>query len=308
VAHYLARAVGGAGLLITEATAVEPRGRISRGDLGLWDDEQVVPFSRLVRLVHHEGAAIAVQLAHAGRKAWSVEKGHGPEAAVAPSAVPFDAGWQVPQELALSEIVHIAFAWQEAATRALAAGFDAIEIHAAHGYLAHQFLSPLSNVRDDDYGGPLKNRMRFLLLIVQAVRRVWPEEKPLLVRVSATDWADGGLVVEDLVTVARELRAAGVDLIDCSSGGILPTAPPGVGPGYQVPFAEKIRREAHIATGAVGLITAAELAEEIVRNNQADVVLLGRELLRNPYWPLHASRRLGHEIPWPQPYLRARPK
>jgi NADPH2 dehydrogenase len=308
VAHYLTRAVGGAGLLISEATAVEPRGRISRGDLGLWNDEQVVPFSRLVRLVHHEGAAIAVQLAHAGRKAWSAERGHGPGPIVAPSAIPFDVGWQVPQELTTAEIACILSAWQASATRALAAGFDVIEIHGAHGYLAHQFLSPLANVRDDDYGGPLRNRMRFLLLIVHAVRRVWPEEKPLFVRVSATDWADGGLVAEDLVTVARELQTAGADLIDCSSGGVLPTVPPSIGPGYQVAFAEKIRREAHIATGAVGLITAAELAEEIVRNDKADLVLLGRELLRHPYWPLHAARTLGHEIPWPQQYLRARPK
>jgi 2,4-dienoyl-CoA reductase-like NADH-dependent reductase (Old Yellow Enzyme family) len=307
LSHYLTRAVGGAGLVLTEATAVEPRGRITRQDLGLWDDAQVAPFGSLVRLVHREGAAIGVQLAHAGRKAWSPEKGHGPETAVAPSAIPFEEGWAVPRELDRLEIDRVTSAWQAAAARALAADFDVIEIHGAHGYLAHQFLSPLSNMRDDDYGGTLKNRMRFLLLIVQGVRSVWPEQRPLFVRVSATDWVDGGLVAEDLVTVARELQATGVDLIDCSSGGAVPAAPPGIGPGYQVPFAEKIRREAHIATGAVGLIATAELAEEIVRNNQADLVLLGRELLRHPYWPLEAARTLGHEIPWPQQYLRARP-
>jgi NADPH2 dehydrogenase len=304
--HYLARAAGGAGLLITEATAVEGRGRISANDLGLWDDAQVKQLARLVRLVQTEGAAIGVQLAHAGRKAWSANKAYGPEQPVAPSALPFAAEWNTPTELTLAEMEQIVAAWRTAAQRADAAGFDTIEIHAAHGYLNHQFLSPLSNRRGDEYGGSLQNRMRFPLRIVEAVRSAWPEDQPLLVRISATDWADGGLTPDDLVVVARELKARGVDLIDCSSGGNVPTPPPDPGPGYQVPFAEKIRREAEIPTAAVGLITTPELADEIVRNGRADLVALGRELLRHPYWPLDAARILGYDIDWPRQYRRAR--
>jgi len=306
LAHYVSRAAGGAGLLITEATAVEPRGRISQHDLGLWDDAQIEPLARLVRLVQAEGAAMGVQLAHAGRKAWSADKGHGPEQPVAPSPLPFDAEWQVPRELPTTEIEQIVSAWQEAAVRAEAAGFDVIEIHAAHGYLNHQFLSPLSNRRTDDFGGSAENRARLLTRVVEAVRRVWPEEKPLLVRVSATDWEEGGLDPGDVTSVAHKLRALGVDLIDCSSGGLVPAVPPGIGPGYQVPFAERVRREAGIATAAVGLITTPELADEIIRNGRADLVALGRELLRHPYWPLDAARTLRHEIAWPKQYRRAR--
>ena len=306
LAHYTARAAGGAGLLILEATAVEPRGRISRNDLGLWDDAQIDPLARLARLVQAEGAAIGVQLAHAGRKAWSANKGHGPEQPVAPSPLPFDQEWQTPHELASAEIDQIVDAWQRSTVRALAAGLDLIEIHAAHGYLNHQFLSPLSNRRTDRYGGPLENRARLLYRVVEAVRREWPEEKPLFVRVSATDWAEGGLGPDEVVAVARELRALGVDLVDCSSGGLVPAVPPGIGPGYQVPFAEKVRREAGIATAAVGLITKPELADEIVRNGRADLVAMGRELLRHPHWPLDAARTLGHEITWPRQYRRAR--
>jgi 2,4-dienoyl-CoA reductase-like NADH-dependent reductase (Old Yellow Enzyme family) len=306
VAHYLARAVGGAGLLLTEATAVEPRGRISQRDLGLWEESQIEPLGWLVKLVQAEGAAIGVQLAHAGRKAYTADKGHGPEQAVAPSALPFDDGWCMPHELTADEIEGIIAAWRAAASRAEAVGFDLVEIHAAHGYLNHQFLSPLSNQRNDGYGGSLTNRMRFLLRITEAVRHVWPQDKPLFVRVSATDWAPGGLTPDDLVAVARELKARGVDLIDCSSGGAVPTSPPGIGPGYQVPFAEKIRHEAELATAAVGLITAPELADEIVRNGRADLVAMGRELLRHPYWPLDAGRALGQEIAWPRQYRRAR--
>ena len=305
-AHYAARAAGGAGLLIVEATAVEPRGRISRNDLGLWDDDQIEPLARLARLVQAEGAAIGVQLAHAGRKAWSANKGHGPEQPVAPSPLPFDQEWHTPHQLAPVEIDSIVDAWQGAAARARAAGLDLIEIHAAHGYLNHQFLSPLSNRRTDRYGGPLENRARLLYRVVEAVRQEWPEDKPVFVRVSATDWAEGGLVPEEVVSVARELRALGVDLVDCSSGGLVPAVPPGIGPGYQVPFAEKVRREAEIATAAVGLITNPELADEIVRNGRADLVALGRELLRHPHWPLDAARTLGHEITWPRQYRRAR--
>jgi 2,4-dienoyl-CoA reductase-like NADH-dependent reductase (Old Yellow Enzyme family) len=306
LAHYQARAIGGTGLIVTEATAVAARGRISRNDLGLWDDGQVQPLARVVRAVQAEGAAIAVQLAHAGRKAWSTDRGHGPQTPVAPSPLPFDDGWNLPSELHLDEIDGLVAAWGAAARRAAAAGFDAVEIHAAHGYLNHQFLSPLSNQRADEYGGPLINRMRFLLHVAEAVRGAWPAEKPLLVRISATDWAQGGLTPEDQVVVARALKAKGVDLIDCSSGGMLPITPPGVGPGYQVPFAEKIRREAEIATAAVGLISTPELADEIVRNGRADLVALGRESLRHPYWPLHAARILGHDIDWPRQYRRAR--
>lgn len=304
--HYLARAVGGAGLLIVEATAVEPRGRISQQDLGLWDDAQVEPMARIVRRVQIEGAAIAVQLAHAGRKAWSAHQGFGPEVPVAPGDAPFAEGWCSPHALSAAEIDEVIAAWQAAARRAQGAGFDAIEIHAAHGYLNHQFLSPLTNQRGDEYGGSLTGRMRFLRRVTETVRQVWPEEKPLLVRVSATDWVDGGLVPDDLVAVAQALKTQGVDLVDCSSGGAVPTRPPDPGPGYQVPFAAQIRREAGIPTAAVGLITAPELAHEIVRNGRADLVALGRELLRNPYWPLEAARRLGHEIAWPKQYHLAR--
>jgi len=306
LAHYLARAIGGVGLLISEATAVERRGCISQGDLGLWADSQVEPLARIVRRVHAEGAAMGVQLAHAGRKAWSPEKGHGPEQPVAPSSLPFDQEWSTPQELTLREMNRIITAWQDATRRAEAAGFDVVDIHAAHGYLNHQFLSPLSNHRTDDYGGPLDNRMRFLMRVIEAVRQAWPQDKPVFVRISATDWVEGGLTPDEVVVVARELRVRGVDLIDCSSGGLMPVAPPAPGPGYQVPFADRIRREAAIPTSAVGLISTPELADEIVRNGRADLILLGRALLRDPYWPLDAARVLGHDIAWPRQYQRAR--
>jgi 2,4-dienoyl-CoA reductase-like NADH-dependent reductase (Old Yellow Enzyme family) len=305
LAHYLARAVGGTGLIVTEATAVEARGRISVRDLGLWHDDQVAPLARIVHLVQKEGAAIGVQLAHAGRKAWSGNRGHGPAVPVAPSPLPFDNGWVIPTEISPDQIDDIVDAWRLATLRAEAADFDLVEIHAAHGYLNHQFLSPLSNTRTDSYGGSLQNRMRFLLRVVDAVRQAWPEEKPLLIRVSATDWVEGGLSPADIVVVARELRAHGVDLVDCSAGGSVPDAPVPLGPGYQVPFAEKVRSEAGIATAAVGLISTPELADEIVRNGRADLVALGRELLRHPHWPLDAARALGQEIDWPRQYRRA---
>jgi 2,4-dienoyl-CoA reductase-like NADH-dependent reductase (Old Yellow Enzyme family) len=307
LAHYGSRAAGGVGLVITEATAVEPRGRVSQNDLGLWDDAQVEPLARIGRLVQAEGAAMGVQLAHAGRKAFTTEKGEGPQPAVAPSALPFDAAWRIPGELALLALDPLVAAWQAAAVRAGEAGVDVIEIHAAHGYLIHQFLSPLSNHRTDEYGGSLANRMRLLLRVTEAIRLVWPDEKPLIVRVSATDWAVGGLTPDDVVVVAREVQRRGVDLVDCSSGGLVPAAPPGIGAGYQVPFAEKVRKEAGIATAAVGHISTPEYADAIVRNGQADLVILGRELLRNPYWCLHAARVLGHDVPWPRQYVRARP-
>jgi 2,4-dienoyl-CoA reductase-like NADH-dependent reductase (Old Yellow Enzyme family) len=306
LAHYLARATGGTGLIVTEATAVEARGRISARDLGLWHDDQVAPLARIVCLVQEEGAAIGVQLAHAGRKAWSADRGRGPAMPVAPSPLPFGDGWVIPTELSPDQIDDVIDAWRQATLRAEAAGFDLVEIHAAHGYLNHQFLSPLSNMRTDAYGGSLQNRARFLLRVVDAVRQAWPEEKPLLVRVSATDWVAGGLSTADTVVVARELKARGVDLVDCSAGGLVPDAPTDLGPGYLVPFAEKLRSEAGIATAAVGLISTPELADEIVRNGRADLVALGRELLRHPYWPLDAARALGQELDWPQQYRRAR--
>jgi 2,4-dienoyl-CoA reductase-like NADH-dependent reductase (Old Yellow Enzyme family) len=306
LAHLAARATGGVGLIIAEATAVEARGRISTNDLGLWDDAQIEPLGRIVRLCKAQGAVLCSQLAHAGRKAWTPTKGAGPSPAVAPSAIPFDADWTAPHELAPAELDGIVAAYRAAALRAHRAGFEAIEVHAAHGYFLHEFLSPISNHRADQYGGSLENRARMLLRVVDAVREILPESQPLSVRLSCTDWIEGGLTIEDQVQVARWLRAHGVDLVDCSSGGSTPQLPP-VGPGYQVPFAEKIRREAGIATMTVGLITTPEMAEEIVRNGRADMVALGRELLRNPYWPLHAARALGQDIAWPRQYLRAKP-
>ena len=306
LAHLATRAVGGVGLVITEATAVEARARISVNDLGLWNDAQVEPLARVVRLCKAHGAAVCTQLAHAGRKAWTPSKGQGPFPAVAPSAIPFDADWTTPQALAAPELDGIIAAYRAATRRALRAGFDVIEIHAAHGYFLHQFLSPLSNRRADEYGGSLENRARMLLRVAEAVRAELPETTPLLVRLSCTDYVEGGVTVEDQVQVARWLKARGVDLVDCSSGGSTPQLPP-VGPGYQVPFAEKIRREAGIATMAVGLITTPEMAEAIVWNGRADVVALGRELLRNPYWPLQAARMLGDDFPWPEQYQRAKP-
>ncbi len=306
LAHLAARATGGVGLIITEATAVEARGRISANDLGLWDDGQIEPLARVVRLCKSQGAAMCSQLAHAGRKAWTPMKGAGPLPAVAPSPVPFDADWTAPHALTPEELDGITSAYRAAALRAVRVGFDVVEVHAAHGYLLHQFLSPIANHRTDAYGGPLENRARMLLRVVDAVREVWPMSQPLLVRLSSTDWIEGGLTVEDQVRVAGWLKTRGVDLVDCSSGGITPALPP-VGPGYQVPFAERIRREAGIATMCVGLITTPEMAEEIVRNGRADMVAMGRELLRNPYWPLQAGRALEHDIAWPKQYLRAKP-
>lgn len=306
LAHLAARAVGGVGLIITEATAVEARARISANDLGLWNDTQVEPLARIVRLCKAHGAAVCTQLAHAGRKAWTPTKGRGPFPAVAPSAIPFDADWTTPHELAAAELDGIVAAYRAATRRALGAGFDAIEVHAAHGYFLHQFLSPLSNRRADEYGGSLANRARLLLRVVEAIRAELPDTTPLLVRLSCTDWVDGGVTVTDQVEVARWLKARGADLVDCSSGGSTPQVP-SVGPGYQVPFAEKLRREAGIATMSVGLITTPEMAEEIVRNGRADVVALGRELLRNPYWPLQAARALGDDFAWPKQYQRAKP-
>lgn len=308
LAHYVARAVGGVGLILTEATAVEARGRISQADLGLWDDAQIAPLARIVRLCQEAGAAVGVQLAHAGRKAWSGQRGAGPATPVAPSAIPFDDDWAVLHALTDVEVDGIVDAFTAAARRAQAAGLDVIEIHAAHGYLLNEFLSPVTNQRVDAYGGALENRCRVLLRVVDAVRDVWPSQKPMLVRVSATDWVEGGLTIQDLVRVASWLKDHAVDVVDCSSGGITPQGPPTVEPGYQVLFADQIRREAGIKTVAVGLITEPRQAEEIVRQGQADLVALGRELLRHPYWPLDAAALLDQEIAWPRQYRRAKPE
>ena len=315
--HLGARAAGGAGLVLAEATAVSPEGRISPQDLGLWDDRQVAPLARIAAFVSAQGAVPCLQLAHAGRKAstrrpWD---GGGPAApgdggwvpVLAPSAVPFDDGWQVPVALDEAAMDRLVGAFSAATLRAAEAGFRVVEIHAAHGYLLHEFLSPLSNRRDDAFGGPLANRMRFPLRVVDAVRAAWPDDLPLFLRISATDWVEGGFVPDEAVVFAREARALGVDLVDCSSGGTHPRAQVPVAPGYQVPFAGRVRAEAGVPTAAVGLVTAPRQAEEIVSSGRADLVLLGREMLRRPHWALAASAELGAPLPGPRPYERARP-
>lgn len=305
--HLGTRAVGGVGLIIAEATAVEPRGRISEADLGLWNDQQAEAYERVIRFCHQYGAAFSIQLAHAGRKAWSDNKGHGPEQPVGPSALPYDEDWQTPLELDREGIDRIVAAFGAAARRAGEIGCDSVEIHAAHGYLLHEFLSPLSNHRNDEYGGSLENRARLLKRVWEAVREQFPADKPVWVRISATDWVEGGWDIEQSVALARMMKEWGVDLVDVSTGGNSPLQQiPYIGPGYQVPFAERIRREVGIPTGAVGLITTAEQAEEILSSGKADVILMGRELLRNPYFPLAAAYQLGCDIQWPVQYERGR--
>ncbi len=295
--HYGSRAVGGAGLIVVEATAVEPRGRISRHDLGLWDDAHVPGLARIVRFVAGNGAVPAIQLGHAGRKA-------AVPGAIGPSPLAFSGDYATPYAMSQADVEQVVQAFEAAARRAREAGFQAVEIHSAHGYLLHQFLSPLSNQRDDAYGGSFDNRARLHLEVVRAVRAAWPADLPLFVRISATDWAEGGWDVEQSVELAKRLRNEGVDLIDVSSGGLTPTQQIKLAPGYQVPFAERIRHEAGIATGAVGLIREAEQANAIVTNGQADAVLIARQSLRDPYWPLRAARELGHEQAVPTQYRR----
>ena len=316
LAHLGSRAVGGAALVFTEATAVTAEGRISPQDLGIWDDAHLGELSRVVRFVRDQGSVAGIQLAHAGRKGstappWdgnlAVAVGGGGWQPIGPTGEPFTAGYPVPRALRADEILSIVDAFKAAAERALACGFEVAEVHAAHGYLIHQFLSPLVNTRTDEYGGSFDNRTRLCLDIVAAVRCVWPDRLPLFVRISATDWAPGGWDLDQSVELSRRLRDRGVDLVDCSSGGAVPYAKIEPRPGYQVPFAERIRREAGIATGAVGLITTASEADDIVRGERADCVLLARELLRDPYWPLHAARELGQAVAWPRQYLRAAP-
>lgn len=318
--HLGSLARGGAGLVFTEATAVTPEGRISPQDTGIWNDEQVAAWTRIVEFVHRMGAPAGMQLAHAGRKAsirrpWEgrgpVPDGDGGWQPVAPSAVPFDGLRDDPRELAAEELPELVEAFAAGARRALRAGFDVLEIHAAHGYLLHEFLSPLSNRRDDEYGGSFENRTRLLLEVVAAVRRAVPEDLPVVVRVSATDWVEGGWSADESVRLGGLLREAGVDLVDVSSGGNASNAAVPTGPGYQVEFARRIRAEAHLPTGAVGLITEAKQAEDVVADGSADVVLLARALLRNPHWPLDAAHKLGvrpgEGVEWPPQYLRAVP-
>ena len=316
--HLGSRAVGGAGLVMTEATAVTPEGRISPQDLGLWTDAHVEMLARIVRFVHAQGSVAGIQLAHAGRKAsthrpWSgsgrVDACDGGWANVlAPSAVKFADDYPQPIPLSSDGIRSLVKAFVAATRRALAAGFRVIEIHAAHGYLIHEFLSPLSNLRGDEYGGRFDNRIRLLCEIVAGVRDEMPQGLPLFVRISATDWVENGWDLEQSILLARRLRTLGVDLVDCSSGGNVAQARIPLGPGYQVPFAARIRTEAGIPTGAVGLITSATQADHIVTTGQADAVLLAREMLRDPYLPLRAARELEQQITWPAQYLRAAPR
>ena len=314
--HLGARAVGGAGLVFTEAAAVTPEGRISPQDLGIWKDEHVEMLARIVKFIDARDAVAGMQLAHSGRKAstqqpWagnrtlSADEG-GFRPILAPSPLPFRPQDPVPEALDEKGIARIVRAFGDAAERALRAGFRVLEIHSAHGYLLHEFLSPLSNQRNDAYGGPFENRIRALIEVVRSVRRRWPDRLPLFVRVSATDWADGGWEIEQSVELARRLAQEGVDLIDCSSGGLVFGAKVPIGPGYQTPFAERIRREAGVKTGAVGLIRSPEQAEHILSTGQADAVVLARQLLRDPYWPLTAAKVLGVQVPWPVQYERAR--
>jgi 2,4-dienoyl-CoA reductase-like NADH-dependent reductase (Old Yellow Enzyme family) len=316
--HLGSRAVGGAGLVLTEATAVLPEGRISPQDLGIWKDEHVGFLKRIVSFIHAQGSVAGMQLAHAGRKASTRRPWEGdgvvPEAeggwqnVMAPSAIPFADNYPTPQALTVDGIQQVVRAFADAARRACDAGFRVLEIHAAHGYLIHEFLSPLSNHRDDTYGGSFQNRTRLIHQIVTAVRSSWPKGAPLFVRISATDWGEGGWDLEQSIELARSLKQLGVDLIDCSSGGTVPHAKIPAGPGYQTPFAQRIRHEAEILTGAVGMITSPIQAEQIIGTGQADVVVIAREFLRNPYWPLRAAKDLGQPISWPVQYLRAAPR
>ncbi len=312
--HLGSRAVGGAALVISEATAVSPEGRISPADTGIWDEAQVKAWEPINAFIRSQGAVPGVQLAHAGRKASSrtpweegvcVPPEDGGWQVVGPTGEPFAEGYPVPRAMSEADIEKVVSDFAAAARRSLAAGFEVAEIHMAHGYLMHQFLSPLVNRRTDDYGGSLENRMRLPLRVAEAVRAEWPDDRPVLARLSATDWLDGGWDADQSVELSRRLKVLGIDLIDCSSGGAVPGAKIPLRPGYQVPFAARIRSEAQVPTGAVGLITSPEHAEAIVAGGYADVVLLARELLRDPYWPLHAARILGDEAPWPRQYVRA---
>jgi 2,4-dienoyl-CoA reductase-like NADH-dependent reductase (Old Yellow Enzyme family) len=314
--HLGSRAVGGAALIIMEATAVSPEGRITPDDLGIWKDEHLDKLKQIVAFIESQGSIAGTQLAHAGRKASTSSPWKGgkalpstnPEAwqTVAPSAIPFHDGDPAPLALDKVGLEKVVNDFVAATQRAIKVGFKVIEIHAAHGYLIHQFLSPLSNRRNDEYGGSFENRIRLLIEVTEAIKKVWPEELPLFVRISATDWTEGGWTAEDSVKLAEVLKNRGVDLIDCSTGGNVPHAKIPVGPGYQVDFAEKIKQQAGILTGAVGMITTPEQAEEIVSSGKADVIIMARQLLRDPYFPLHAAKALGADVNWPVQYERAK--
>jgi 2,4-dienoyl-CoA reductase-like NADH-dependent reductase (Old Yellow Enzyme family) len=314
--HIGARAQGGAALIMLEASAVTAEGRISPGDLGIWKDEHIPNLARIVKFIHSQGVRAGIQLAHAGRKGSMsipfqgerlLPPGEGGWIPVAPSVIAFSPTYPVPRELDQGGIDATIAAFAQAAQRALTAGFDFVEIHSAHGYLLHEFLSPLSNQRSDAYGGSFENRTRLLLQVVDAVRAVWPAHLPIFVRISATDWTEGGWTIEDSVELAKLLGEHGVDLVDCSSGGNVAAATIPVGPGYQVPFSTRVRHEAKIPTAAVGMITDHAQANGIIADGEADLVFLAREMLRDPYWPLHAAAALGETASWPEQYLRAAP-
>jgi 2,4-dienoyl-CoA reductase-like NADH-dependent reductase (Old Yellow Enzyme family) len=313
--HLGSHAVGGAALVFTEATAVSPKGRITPHDLGIWKDAHLEFLTRITCFIKAQNAVPGIQLAHAGRKAshhrpWdgghALNANENPWQTVAPSAIPFKEGEPVPKELTKEEIQIIINDFKEATIRAQKAGFQVIELHGAHGYLLHEFLSPLSNQRTDEYGGSFENRIRFVLEIIKAIRSVWPEEYPLFLRISASDWVEDGWSIEDSVSLARILKNADVDLIDCSSGGNISSVRIPLVPMYQTPFAEKIKAETGMKTGAVGLITTSAEAESIISSQKADLVLLARQLLRDPYFPLHAAKELNVDVPWPVQYERAK--
>lgn len=313
--HLGSRAIGGAGLIIAEACAVAPEGRITPNDLGLWTDEQIPALKRITDFIKEHDSVAGIQLAHAGRKAsfpqpWVgtalLSKDQGGWEPVAPSAIPFNDKYALPHELSIAEIEILINQFAQAASRAFQAGFQLIELHAAHGYLINEFLSPLSNHREDDYGGNFENRCRFLLEIVKAVKAQWPNELPIFVRISATEWVEGGWTINDSIALSKELKNFGIDLIDCSSGGNAANAKIALTPGYQVALAKAVRDGAAIATGAVGLITNASQAQTILEQEEADLIFLGRELLRDPYFPLHAAKELGVDIEWPEQYQRAK--
>ena len=316
--HLGSRAVGRAAMVMAEATAITPAARISPRDLGIWSDSHIAPLKRAFDFVARQGAVPGIQLAHAGRKAstsepWTGSRPVSPAQGgwtpiFAPSPIPFAEGYQLPQAMTAADIANTVEAFATAARRAEAAGARLLEIHSAHGYLLHSFLSPLSNHRDDEYGGSFENRIRILREVVTAVRKVWPERYPISVRLSCTDWADGGWTIEETIALARVLKGLGVDAVDCSSGGVIPGVKIPVGVGYQVPFAQRVRNEAGIPTIAVGMITEPAQADQLIRTGQADLVMLARQFLREPYWPLLAAHALGHEIQWPVQYERAKLK
>lgn len=313
--HLGSRAVGGAALVMAEATAVSPEGRISPDDTGLWDHQQMDAFAKIVRFIIKEGAVPGIQLGHAGRKGstsspWKGGKLLGPDQGgwevTGPSAIAYSPDYAMPRALTIKEIDTLVQKFKESTIRAVRAGFQVIEIHMAHGYLMHEFLSPFSNLREDEYGGSLEGRMKFPLRVAAAVREAFPARYPVIVRISATDWVEGGWDLEQSIVFCRELQKIGIDMIDCSSGGLVAHAKVPVAPGYQVLFAASIKKEVGIATTAVGMITKAQQASDILESGEADAIFLGREMLRDPYWPLHVAREYGIEIPWPNQYLRAK--